>query len=391
MLIYPTLKMSPIQGMMGMGGGATGYLGGSAPLGSATEYEFWLWGAGGGAGTQNRTGSNYHTTTYTKIKEGGAGGVMYIRMSFVSGTSLLLTVGGGGLGGGRDGNGTNSSGGYNGGGRGSVSTYDQSGGGGGYTGIFIGNADSDKTQAKAVAISPGGGGGAGGPGYYNFGYSNGGGGITASASDGRGQQGTRGGTGVVTLPGGGTLTAGGARGNASNPGGAYNQAYCDGAALQGGQGIPGSFGNSWGSGGGGGGGWFGGGVGAHDGNNWDGQGGGAGSAFVRGSGNTYNADGNASLAAVTYVAHTFYRQTFGYDGDGTNNTTGTGYYNMNMPTETGNARYPGGNCAYGGTFDTSPNDYTSNDGYPGAIVYRTYNSGSWTTLSSQGNTVLVIP
>ena len=62
-----------------------------------------------------------------------------------------------------------------------------------------------------------------------------------------------------------------------------------------------------------------------------------------------------------------------------------------MPTETGNARYPGGNCAYGGTFDTSPNDYTSNDGYPGAIVYRTYNSGSWTTLSSQGNTVLVIP
>ena len=117
-------------------------------------------------------------------------------------------------------------------------------------------------------------------------------------------------------------------------------------------------------------------------------GGGSGSAFVRGSGLTYNTAGNASLSEVGYVSHTFYRQTYGYDGDGTNNTTGTGYYNMNMPTETGNARYPGSYCAYGGTFDTSPYDYTSNDGTSGAIVYRLYNTGSWTTLTSATNTVI---
>ncbi len=172
------------------GGSAQGFgRGGGSPLAEPTEYEFWLWGAGGGAGSQNRNSANYHTTTYTKIKEGGAGGVVYVRMQFVSGTNLLLTVGGKGIGAGVNGNGTNSTGGYNGGGRGSIAGNDGSGSGGGYTGIFIGNGDSDKTQAKAVAISPGGGGGGGGPGYYNHGYSNGGGGITASASDGRGQQG----------------------------------------------------------------------------------------------------------------------------------------------------------------------------------------------------------
>ena len=61
---------------------------------------------------------------------------------------------------------------------------------------------------------------------------------------------------------------------------------------------------------------------------------------------------------------------------------------MNMPTQTGNAVYPGSNCGYGGLFDTSPGDYTSNDGNDGAIVYRLLNTGSWTTLSTSGNTVL---
>ena len=83
--------MAPILGFPGFGGGATGLAFGGG--GGSTEYEFWLWGAGGGAGSQNRGGTSYHTTSYTKIKEGGAGGVMYVRMSFASGTSLLLTVG----------------------------------------------------------------------------------------------------------------------------------------------------------------------------------------------------------------------------------------------------------------------------------------------------------
>jgi len=386
MLIYPTLKMAPIQGLIGSGGGATGYLVGGGGVGTPTEYEFWLWGAGGGAGGQNRSGTSYHTTSYTKIKEGGAGGLVYVRMSFVSGTSLLLTVGGKGIGAGVDGNGTNSTGGYNGGGRGSVSNNCASGSGGGYTGIFLGSGNSDKTQAKAVVISPGGGGGAGGPGYFNAGFSNGGGGITDSNTDGRGQQGTKGGQGVVRLATGGLLISGGIRGESSA--GQYSAANSDGAALQGGLGSTNA--NGWGSGGGGGGGWFGGGVGAHDGNNWDGGGGGSGSAFVRGSGNTYNTAGNAVLSAVTYVSHTFHRQTFGYDGDGTNNLVAPGYQNMNMPVGTSNALYPGSNCAYGGTFDTSPSDYTSNSGSDGAIVYREYNTGSWTTLSTSGNTTITI-
>ncbi len=378
--------MSPIIGLTGMGGRASGaFLSGP---GGATEYEFWLWGGGGGAGSQNRTGTNYHTSTYTKIKEGGAGGLVYVRMQFVSGTNLLLTVGGKGIGAGVNGNGTKSTGGYNGGGRGSIANNDGSGSGGGYTGIFLGTGDGDKTQAKAIAISPGGGGGAGGPGYFNAGFSNGGGGINAGYNDGRGNNGTKGGLTVVRLAGGGLLTSGGLRGDANSPGGDYTAADSDGAALQGGQGSTNS--NAWGTGGGGGGGWFGGGVGAHDGNNWDGGGGGSGSAFVRGSGLVYNSAGNATLSEVVYVSHTFYKQTFGYDGDGTSNLVAPGYENMNMPVGTANALYPGGNCAYGGLFDTSPSDYISNSGYDGAIVYREYGIGSWSTLSTSGNTTITI-
>jgi len=40
MLIYPTLKMSPIQGMMGMGGGATGYLTGGGAVSSNFNNEY---------------------------------------------------------------------------------------------------------------------------------------------------------------------------------------------------------------------------------------------------------------------------------------------------------------------------------------------------------------
>ena len=102
-----------------------------------------------------------------KLEKGGAGGLVYVQFEFAAGTQILLTVGGGGRGAGKQGNGTRSNGGYNGGGLGAVSNNDQAGGGGGFTGLFLGNGNSHKTQARAIAISPGGGGGAGGPGYQN--------------------------------------------------------------------------------------------------------------------------------------------------------------------------------------------------------------------------------
>tara|TARA_B100000035_G_scaffold279450_1_gene259064 strand:- start:299 stop:1477 length:1179 start_codon:yes stop_codon:yes gene_type:complete len=381
MLIYPTIKMAPILGFPGFGGGATSlaFGGASGPV----QYEFYLWGGGGGGGSQNRIGTSYHTTTYYKAKEGGAGGLVYVKFEFTAGTQIVLTVGGGGRGAGKQGNGTRSNGGYNGGGLGAVSNNDAGGGGGGFTGLFLGNGNSDKTAARAIAISPGGGGGAGGPGYQNATneYSNGGGGIDSDYNDGRGQRGTRGNSTPTRLAQPGTPTAGGERGE--GPSGGQYGTGANGTLFNGGDGEIKN--NSWGSGGGGGGGWFGGGAGGDDGGNWGGQGGASGSAFVRGSGITYTSDGNSALANVTYVSHTFYKQTYGYDGDGTNNRGTGGYYNMNMPVETGNARYPGSSCAYGGLFDTSPSDNVGNDGYMGAIVYRKVGDSNWTTLYNSGH------
>ena len=379
MLIYPTIKMAPILGFPGFGGGATGLAFGGA--GAPVQYEFYLWGGGGGGGSQNRGGTSYHTTTYYKAKEGGAGGLVYVQFEFTAGTRILLTVGGGGRGAGKQGNGTRSNGGYNGGGLGGVSNNDQAGGGGGFTGLFLGTGNSHKTAARAIAISPGGGGGAGGPGYQNSTdeHSNGGGGIDNAFSDGRGQKGTRGLSSPTRLAQPGTTTAGGQRGHGA---GQYGSG-ADGTSLNGGDGEVKS--NSWGSGGGGGAGWFGGGAGGDDGGSWGGQGGASGSAFVRGSGITYDATGNATLSNVTYITHTFYKQSYGYDGDGTNNRGSGNYYNMNMPVGTANARYPGGSCAYGGLFDTSPADYVGNDGYMGAIVYRKVGDSNWTTLNSSGH------
>ena len=391
MLIYPTLKMAPIQGMMGMGGGATGYLSGGGG-GAQIEYEFWMWGGGGGGGSQNRINNSYHTNTYYKNKEGGAGGLVYVKFAFTAGTQIVLTVGGGGRGAGRQGNGTRSDGGYNGGGMGGVSNYDGSGGGGGFTGLFLGNGNSDKTQQRAIAISPGGGGGAGGPGYPSGANEmcNGGGGIDSDYNDGRGQRGTRGLTNPTRVAAPGTTTAGGQRGYGA---GQYGSG-ADGTSLNGGDAEV--KGNAWGSGGGGGAGWFGGGAGGDDGSSWGGQGGASGSAFVRGSGITYTSDGNSALANVTYISHTFYKQTYGYDGDGTNNRGSSGYYNMNEPVGTGNARFPGSSCAYGGTFNNGSNKHLGNDGEKGAIVYRKV-GGSWTTIhggsgwdSSSLQTVLTI-
>lgn len=377
MLIYPTIKMAPMVGFAGFGGGATGlsFAGG----GGSSEYEFYLWGGGGGGGSQNRIGTSYHTTTYYKCKEGGAGGFMYVKFEFTAGTQIVLTIGGGGRGAGKQGNGTRSNGGFNGGGLGGVSNNDAGGGGGGFTGLFLGNGNSDKTAARAIAISPGGGGGAGGPGYPNGDndQGNGGGGIDNAFSDGRGQRGTRGATSPTRLAQPGTTTAGGQRGHGS---GQYGSG-ADGTSLNGGDGEVKN--NSWGGGGGGGGGWFGGGAGGDDGGNWGAQGGASGSAFVRGSGITYDATGNATLSDVTYVSHTFYKQTYGYDGDGTDNTGSGGYFNMNRPVGTLNPRYPGTTTGFGGTFNTSPTNNTGNDGYMGAIVYRKVGDSNWTSIYNQ--------
>lgn len=336
--------------------------------------EFKLWGAGGGSGSQNRAGSSYHTTTFYGIKEGGAGGFVSGSYQFNAGTTLLLSVGGRGRGGLQEGNPSSASGGFNGGGNSTYTTYDAGGGGGGYTGVFLNSVG--KSQSGAILIAPGGGGGAGGPGYPANGddRANGGGGI--QDADGVGNRGERNYGYFNNYAFGGTPTAGGAGGDSTN-----NQGDgATGGTLAGANAI--YYGNAWGSGGGGGGGYFGGGSGANDNDSWSGGGGAAGSAFARGSGVTYNAAGNASLAGVTYVSHTFTTQSFQRWGDGTN----TSYGSMRGPAGTGDAQYPGSNIAYGGAFTTSP--ASGLDGNHGVLLYR-IDGGSWQTVNYSGSNTTI--
>lgn len=337
--------------------------------------EFKLWGAGGGSGSQQRNGTSYHTNTFYNIKEGGAGGFVTASFNIASGTSLVLSVGGGGRGGLIGGNPSDAQGGYNGGGGGSYTTYDASGGGGGYTGVFIGT----KTQTNAIAIAPGGGGGGGGPGYPANANdeANGGGGIATTT--GTGNAGRRSYGYHVANAGGGTPTSGGVGGDSSDPGGDG----AAGSALQGGNAV--HYRNAWGSGGGGGGGWYGGGSGSNDGNSWSGGGGGVGSAFVRESG-IATTPTNTDIVAVEYVNHTFGLQTYGAWGNGST----PGYGSMRMPVGTGDANYPGNSVAYGGAFrlinQGGPSGY---NGENGAIVYRIA-GGAWTTVSFTGSDTTII-
>lgn len=333
--------------------------------------EFKLWGAGGGSGSQNRSGTNYHTTSYYAVKTGGAGGFVTCAFDIIPGTVLTLSVGGPGRGGLQQGNPSSAGGGDNGGGNSTYSSNDAGGGGGGYSGVFVGS----KTQASAIAIAPGGGGGAGGPGYPSNtdDQANGGGGI--NSVDGTGNNGARNYGYFNSLAGGGTPTAGGAAGTATVADGPGNA----GSALAGADAN--YYGNAWGAGGGGGGGWFGGGSGANDGSSWSGGGGGAGSAFVRGSGITYNADGLSSIDGVFYKTHSYATETFGND-----NTT---YNSMRVPaaSATSDPEYPGGSVGYGGDFNTSP--AAGLDGGGGAIAYRIGGSGNWTVLTSGDTTITV--
>lgn len=331
--------------------------------------EFEIWGAGGGSGSQQRSGTSYHTNTFYNVKEGGAGGYLTAALKVESGTNLILSVGGGGVGGLLAGNPSDAVGGYNGGGEGTYTTYDASGGGGGYSGVFIGS----KIQANALIISPGGGGGAGGPGYpvNTNDQANGGGGI--NNANGVGNAGARSYGFHVANAGGGTTTAGGVGGDSSNSQGDG----AAGSALQGGNAV--HHRNVWGSGGGGGGGWYGGGSGSNDGNSWSGGGGGAGSAFVRESG-IATSPTNTDLQIVEYVSHNYGIQTYGRWGDGSN----PGYNSMRMPAGTTSGVYPGSDVGYGGAFrlinQGGPSGYTGGNG---AIVYR-IDGGPWIALLYSG-------
>ena len=343
--------------------------------------EFKIWGAGGGSGGQNRSSSTYRTSTYYAVKQGGAGGFVYAKFEVdkTSISSIIASVGQGGRGALLYGNTAPAA--TNGGGTGGYSSNDNSGGGGGYSGIFL---NSTHTQSEAIAISPGGGGGGGGPGYATSttDQSNGGGGIYSL--DGTGNAGARNHQFFEELAGGGTPTSGGAGGLATSGADSYggNNDGASGSALQGANGK--YLSNPWGSGGGGGGGWFGGGAGMHDGNSWSGGGGGAGSAFVRGNGVTYSAAGNSTIAGLTYITHTYATEAYGSD-----NST---YKAMRVPapSATSDAQYPGNGVAYGGDFETTGgNSPYGQDGGDGAISYS-INGGSWITLTSVGNHVIVL-
>lgn len=334
--------------------------------------EFKLWGAGGGSGSQQRSGTSYHTNTFYNVKEGGAGGFVTAAYNMPTGTSLTLSVGGGGKGGLIGGNPSDAVGGYNGGGGGTYSTYDASGGGGGYSGVFLG---SGKTQTNALIIAPGGGGGGGGPGYPANGndQANGGGGIVNA--NGVGNAGARAYGTHVADAGGGTTTGGGVGGDAANDG-------APGTSLSGGNAV--HHRNVWGSGGGGGGGWYGGGSGAGDGNSWSGGGGGAGSAFVRGAAIATSPGNNLDLP-LEYVSHTYGLQTYGTWGDG----SAPGYNSMRKPVGTTDSNYPGNNVGWGGQFRIITNGGPSGyNGENGAIVYRIDN-GSWVTVSYTGADVTI--
>lgn len=351
-----------------------------AGKGAGSQVDFKIWGAGGGSGTQNRSATSYHTNTFYNVKEGGAGGFVEASFTIPGGTDLLLSVGGGGIGGLLGGNPSDAIGGYNGGGGGTYTSYDASGGGGGYSGVFIG---SQKTQAAALIIAPGGGGGAGGPGYPSNGndQANGGGGVTNT--NGQGNNGARAYGYHIADAGGGTPTAGGTGGTSSAAASSQIGGNgADGSSLQGGNAV--HHRNVWGSGGGGGGGWYGGGSGSNDGNSWSGGGGAAGSGFVRGAG-VVTSPGSSLPANFELISHTFHTQSYGTWGDG----TAPGYNSMRKPVGTTDSEYPGNNIGWGGAFrlinQGGPSGYT---GEPGVIVYRV-DGGAWNAIQYTGSDVTI--
>ena len=288
------VKEQPIQGMMGMGGGATGYLSGGAaelqeytqtfnytgsvqnfaiPSGT-TQITAYIFGAGGGA-------------DQTEVSYGGAGGFTVGTINASYGGTLKVVVGGAG------GPGTQ-----------------QNGSGGGLSGVFTSayaqSSASDDHDA-AILIAGAGGGGADATDSNNGNAKAGaGGGLT-------GQKGYVGTGGGDSGGNGGTQTAGGTY--PGSGGGSCTATSCAGAKLRGGTACGGGegstgvgwpnlvYGGTWGSAaggngcnaGGGGGGYWGGSGGGGDPN---GGCGGGGSSYI--GGHTNYAVSNATAYQGNY-------------------------------------------------------------------------------------------
>lgn len=327
MLIYPTLKMSPIQGMMGMGGGATGYLSGGGvvlqeynqtfnytgsiqnfaiPSGT-TEITAYIFGAGGGG--------EGDTLSY-----GGAGGFTVGTINASYGGTLKVVVGGAG-------------------GPGSQSN----GCGGGMSGVFTSSyaqSDASTDQDAAILIAGAGGGGADATDSNNGNAKGGaGGGLT-------GQKGYIGTGGGDSGGNGGTQSAGGVYPGDGGAGGSCTATSCAGAKLRGGTGCGGGegssgvgwpnlvYGGTWGSaaGGngcnaaGGGGGYYGG---AGGGGVPNGGCGGGGSSFIGGHSNyvVSNAtayQGNYNVPNSNATSSTYYTSGISQGGVYNSNNGGNG-------------------------------------------------------------------
>ncbi len=227
MLIYPTIKMSPLLGLQGSGGGL-GYLAGGSGLtlvqtvrtfaytGAEQSYtvpalfvpndgvqsiQLYVWGAGGGA--SGGMGNGYSGRA-------GCGGFAEGLLQLTAGTSCKIIVGQGGD---RASNGSVMFGG------GGASTSGD-GAGGGLSGLF----ETSYTHGNSIIIA-GGGGGSGGNGsagktYYGGcgGGTNGEGNISQSCGN----------------SGSGGTQSGGTQGGSALQGGGHNNGYVRGGAGGGG-------------------------------------------------------------------------------------------------------------------------------------------------------------
>jgi len=228
MLLYPTIKMSPLLGLQGSGGGL-GYLAGGSSLtlvqtvrtfaytGAEQSYtipslfvpndgvqsiQLYVWGAGGG------TSDGFTSGAYSG--QAGCGGFAEGLLQLSAGTSCKIIVGQGGN---RTGSGS-----IRFGGGGADPSGD--GAGGGLSGLF----ETSYTHGNSIIIAGGGGGsgGNGGPGktYYGGcgGGTNGEGGVGQSCGN----------------MGSGGTQSGGTQGGGALQGGGYNSGFSRGGAGGGG-------------------------------------------------------------------------------------------------------------------------------------------------------------
>tara|TARA_R100000406_G_scaffold62_1_gene70 strand:+ start:867 stop:1889 length:1023 start_codon:yes stop_codon:yes gene_type:complete len=330
------VKEQPIQGMMGMGGGATGYLsGGSAALqeytqtfnytgsvqdfaipSGTTQITAYIFGAGGGA--------EGDTVSY-----GGAGGFTVGTINASYGGTLKVVVGGAG------GPGTQNN-----------------GSGGGMSGVFTSayaqsNASTD--QDAAILIAGAGGGGADATDANN-------GNAKAGAGGGLiGQKGYVGTGGGDSGGNGGTQSAGGAY--PGSGGGSCTATSCAGAKLRGGTACGGAegsggvgwpnqvYGGTWGS--------------AAGGNGCNAGGGGGG--YWGGSGGGGDPNGGCGGGGSSYIGgHSNYAVS--------NATAYQGNYNVPNSNATSSAYYSSG-ISQGGVYNSNAGGNGNHTGGHGKIVF----------------------